>query len=107
MVNFKKKLFVLLIIPSLGFCLDFNNKNESNYIINHFKFNDGNTMPKLSIHYITLGNPENKPVLILHGTTGNGESMLNDSFGHALFDKGMPLDAEKYFIILPDAIGTG
>ncbi len=109
MVNFKKKLciVILLIIPSLGYCLDFNNKNEANYIINNFKFNDGSTMSNLSIHYITLGNPKNKPILVLHGTTGNGASMLNDSFGHALFDKGMPLDAEKYFIILPDAIGTG
>lgn len=109
MVNLQKKLFIIvsLIIPFLGFCLDFNNINESNYIINNFKFNDGSSMSNLTIHYITLGNPKGKPVLVLHGIAGNGKSMLNDSFYRALFDKGMPLDAEKYFIILPDAIGTG
>lgn len=109
MNNIKKALlfFIFLVFASQGFCSEFYNRNEGDYIIENFKFNEGNTIKKLKIHYVTIGNPKGKPVLILHGTTGNGDSMLNDSFGHALFDKGMPLDAEKYFIILPDAIGTG
>lgn len=109
MNNIKKALlfFIFLVFASQGFCSDFYNRNEGDYIIENFKFNDGNTIKKLKIHYVTIGNPKGKPVLILHGTTGNGDSMLNDSFGHVLFDKGKPLDAEKYFIILPDAIGTG
>ena len=109
MNNITKALlfFISFIIVPQGFCTDFYNRNEGDYIINNFRFNDGNTIKNLKIHYVTLGNPKGKPVLILHGTTGDGNSMLNDSFGHALFDKGKPLDAEKYFIILPDAIGTG
>ena len=99
-------MFVFLTIPFFGHCLGFHNKKESDYVIEHFKFNNGKT-ESIKIHYTTLGNPDNKPILILHGTTGSGSAMLNNSFGHALFDKGMPLDAEKYFIILPDAIGTG
>ena len=109
MNNIKEVLlfFIFLTFATPGFCNEFYNRNEGDYIIDNFKFNDGSTIKNLKIHYVTIGNPKGKPVLILHGTNGNGTSMLNDSFGHVLFDKGMPLDAEKYFIILPDAIGTG
>jgi homoserine O-acetyltransferase len=33
--------------------------------------------------------------------------MLNSAFGGELFGPGQPLDARKYFIILPDALGAG
>jgi len=46
-------------------------------------------------------------VLILHGTTGSGASMLTPTFAGELFGPGQPLDALKYFIILPDSIGAG
>jgi homoserine O-acetyltransferase/O-succinyltransferase len=46
-------------------------------------------------------------VLILHGTTGSGTGMLSPAFAGELFGSGQPLDASKYFIILPDAIGAG
>ena len=46
-------------------------------------------------------------MLVLHGTTGSGTGMLAPAFGGELFGPGQPLDASKYFIILPDAIGTG
>jgi homoserine O-acetyltransferase len=46
-------------------------------------------------------------VLILHGTAGTGTGMLTPGFAGVLFGPGQPLDAEKYFIILPDTIGTG
>jgi homoserine O-acetyltransferase len=46
-------------------------------------------------------------VLILHGTTGSGTGMLTGAFAGELFGPGQPLDASKYFIILPDAIGAG
>lgn len=109
-MSLMKKLMISIAIVTTSFssfCLEFNNQLEADYNIPNFKFNDGNTVENLRIHYTTLGNPNGKPVLVLHGTTGSGNAMLNKSFGHALFDKGMPLDAEKYYIILPDAIGTG
>lgn len=59
------------------------------------------------MHYTTLGNPAGDPVLILHGTTGSARSMLKANFAGELFGPGQPLDASRYFIILPDAIGTG
>ena len=60
-------------------------------------------MPELRLHYTTVGEPTGQPVLILHGTAGSGASMLTPAFAGELFGPGQPLDATKYFIILPDA----
>jgi homoserine O-acetyltransferase/O-succinyltransferase len=73
----------------------------------HFQFHTGEVLDSLSIGYVTLGNPSNPAVLILHGTAGNAMGMLNRDFGQALFLKDQPLDAQRYFIIIPDAIGVG
>jgi homoserine O-acetyltransferase len=43
----------------------------------------------------------------MHGTTGSGRSLLVAQFAGELFGPGQPLDATRYFIILPDAIGHG
>ncbi len=80
---------------------------EGTWIARDFRFNTGEVMPELRIHYTTLGAPTGEPVLILHGTTGSGAGMLSPTFGGELFGPGQALDASKYFIILPDAIGTG
>jgi homoserine O-acetyltransferase len=48
-----------------------------------------------------------QPVLVLHGTTESGAAMLAPTFGGELFGEGQPLDAKRYYIILPDAIGIG
>jgi homoserine O-acetyltransferase len=45
--------------------------------------------------------------MIIHGTAGSGSSMLNAAFAGELFGPGQPLDARKYFIILPDTLGAG
>lgn len=45
--------------------------------------------------------------MILHGTAGSAASMLTPTFAGELFGAGQPLDATKFFIILPDAIGAG
>ena len=79
---------------------------EHNYTITNFRFHDGSTMD-LKIHYLTIGKPDGEPVLILHGTNGSAKKMLNKGFAEALFGPGQPLDAQRYFLILPDAIGAG
>jgi homoserine O-acetyltransferase len=43
----------------------------------------------------------------MHGTGGNGRAFLSANFAGELFGKDQPLDATRYFIILPDAIGNG
>lgn len=63
--------------------------------------------PSLPLHYTTIGDPHGKPVLILHGTAQSGVVMLALYFADGLFGAGQALDATKYFIILPDALGAG
>ena len=86
---------------------DFAGQKEGDYIARDFKFASGAVLPELKLHYTTLGDPANEPVLILHGTTGSGAGMLSANFGGELFGPGQPLDAAKYYVILPDSIGTG
>jgi homoserine O-acetyltransferase/O-succinyltransferase len=87
---------------------------QADYVIRDFQFSTGETLPELRLHYSTLGNPVRdadgmvrNAVLVLHGTTGAGASFLNDAFAGTLFGPGQPLDASRYYIILPDAIGHG
>ena len=44
-------------------------------------------------------------VLILHGTTGSGASLIRPEFAGEVFGAGQPLDASRYFIVLPDGLG--
>ena len=61
----------------------------------------------MRINYRTIGEPTGQPVLVLHGTAGSGANFLTANFAAQLFGPGQPLDAKKYYIILPDAIGAG
>ena len=80
---------------------------EGSFVIEDFAFHTGETIPEMVVHYRTVGDPEGEPVLIVHGSTGTGESLLKEGFAGELFGPGQALDAEKYYIILPDAIGMG
>ena len=87
---------------------------EADFVLRDFRFASGETLPELRLHYRTLGAPRKdasgrvaNAVLILHGTTGSGAQFMADSFAGELFGPGQLLDASKYFIILPDAIGHG
>src|SRR5437764_4651838 len=87
---------------------------ESEYTIRNFKFTSGETLPELRIHYRTLGKAEKdaqgkttNAVLIMHGTTGSGAQFFRPEFAGELFGPGQPLDATKFFIVLPDGIGHG
>jgi homoserine O-acetyltransferase len=64
-------------------------------------------MPELKLHYTTVGEPSGQPVLVLHGSGGSAASMLTPTFAGELFGLGQPLDAGKYYIIIPDGIGHG
>ena len=44
---------------------------------------------------------------MLHGSSGSGETMMGQNFAGQLFGPGQPLDAAKYYIIVPDAVGSG
>jgi len=80
---------------------------EGDWIAKDFRFHTGETMPELRLHYTTVGAPSGQPVLVLHGTTGSARSMLTAGYAGELFGPGQPLDAAKYFLIIPDGIGHG
>lgn len=80
---------------------------EAQWTARDFKFHTGEVMPELRINYLTIGNPAGEPVLVLHGTAGSAQSMMTPAFAGELFGAGQPLDANKYFIIIPDALGAG
>ncbi|MGH9384120.1 MAG: alpha/beta fold hydrolase [Vicinamibacterales bacterium] len=87
---------------------------EGDFVVRDFSFVSGDRLAEVKVHYRTVGTPRKDPdgvvrngVLILHGTGGSGRGFLGDSYGGRLFGKGQPLDAEKFFIILPDNVGHG
>ena len=103
------KLFgaALLLAASLSaFAADFPPAKEGTWVARDFRFHTGETM-ELRVHYTTVGAPGGEPVLLLHGTTGSGAGLLAPGFGGELFGAGQALDASRYYIILPDAIGHG
>lgn len=96
-----------LLLSNVAIAADYPAPVEHDWVAHDFKFHTGETFADLKLHYTTVGDPKGIPVLVLHGTYGSGDSMLTPGFAGALFGPGQPLDASKYFIILPDAIGTG
>lgn len=87
---------------------------EGDVVLKDFKFSGGEVLPELRLHYRTIGTPRRdgdgrvvNAVLIMHGTTGSGAQFIRAEFAGELFGKGQLLDAERYFIVLPDAIGHG
>jgi homoserine O-acetyltransferase len=80
---------------------------EADWVAPDFRFHTGEVMHELKLHYRTLGDPANEPVLVLHGTAGSGASMLTPAFAGHLFGPAQPLDATRYFIIVPDTLGHG
>jgi homoserine O-acetyltransferase len=95
------------IVACPAFAADYPAPKPGDWTAPNFSFHTGALIPQLHLHYLTVGDPSGQPVLILHGTAGSGASMLVDSFAGVLFGAGQPLDARKYFIILPDALGAG
>src|SRR5690348_3778663 len=107
-------VFVGLIGVPRAHAADYPAPVEADYVIRNFQFSKGETLPELRIHYRTLGTPKKdakgivrNAVLIGHGTTGSGAQFIRPEFAGELFGAGQPLDATKFFIVLPDGIGHG
>lgn len=90
------------------------NQHEADFTIRDFHFMDGETLPQLRLHYVTLGTPKRNAqgeipngIVLLHGTSGSGQSWMLPTLADELFGKGQPLDAGENFIIIPDSVGTG
>jgi len=81
--------------------------SEHDFVVHDFQFRSGETLPAVKIHYVTVGDPRGKPVLILHGTGGSSKQFLNEHFADVLFKEGGLLDARTHFIVIPDNVGHG
>jgi homoserine O-acetyltransferase/O-succinyltransferase len=107
-------LACLLIAVTIVRAADYPLPAEGDYSVRNFKFTRGEALPELRIHYRTLGKPEKdaqgkttNAVLIMHGTTGSSGQFFRPEFAGELFGPSQPLDATKFFIVLPDGIGHG
>ena len=112
----KKLLLVPLVLLALGgvCAAQYPAPTEGDFVIRNFRFTSGEMLPELRVHYRTIGKPTRdaqgvvrNAVLIMHGTGGNGANFLNPLFAGQLFGPGALLDAERYYLILPDGIGHG
>lgn len=84
------------------------------YRIPEYRFENGEVMRDVRLHYVTLGTPRRDAtgavrngVLILHGTGGTGGQFLGQGFAGELYGPGQPLDTTRYYVILPDNFGHG
>jgi homoserine O-acetyltransferase len=87
---------------------------EADVVLRDFRFDSGETLPELKLHYATLGTPQRdaaghitNAVMILHGTGGSGKQFMRPQFADEMYGPGQPLDITRYFIVLPDDIGHG
>jgi homoserine O-acetyltransferase len=87
---------------------------EADYIARNFHFRSGETLPALRVHYRTLGRVVRdgrgrvtNGVLLLHATGGSGTQFLQPQFADVLLGPGKLLDTNRYFVVMPDAIGHG
>lgn len=98
---------VALACTGTAIAQGYSTPKEGDWTAKDFRFHTGEVLPELRVHYTTVGAPSGEPVVILHGTTMSGTRMLSPIFAGELFGPGQALDASKYYIILPDAIGHG
>jgi homoserine O-acetyltransferase len=107
-------LLAFLLVPAIGRAQGFPAPVERDFVVRNFTFATGESLPELTLHYRTVGEPRKDAdgavrngILILHGTGGTGAGFLSNTFGGQLFGKGQLYDASRYFIILPDNVGHG
>ncbi len=109
-------LFAFLSLASTAWAQArvFPEPQRHDYIVKDFRFQNGETLPEIKIHYRTVGTPMRDArgritngVMVLHGSSGDAGQVLAASFSEPLLSKGGPLDASKYFLIFPDNLGNG
>ena len=98
---------IFAVMSFAAVAADYPPPKQGDFVAHEFKFHNGEVMAELKLHYATVGEPTGQPVLVLHGSGGSAASMLTAGFAGELFGAGQPLDATKYYIIIPDGIGHG
>jgi homoserine O-acetyltransferase/O-succinyltransferase len=98
---------IFAVVSFAAMAADYPSPKQGDFVARDFKFHGGETIAELKLHYTTVGEPSGQPVLVLHGSGGSAASMLTPTFAGELFGAGQPLDAGKYYIVIPDGIGHG
>ena len=108
MMLFRAVGVIALLLPSaVALSAEYPTPKQGDWVARDFRFHTGEVMPEVKLHYTTIGDPSGIPVVVLHGSGGSANSMLTPAFAGELFGSGQPLDATKYFIVIPDALGHG
>jgi homoserine O-acetyltransferase len=104
----------LLLRLHIGHAADWPGQTDGDVTLNNYTLASGDTFPTLKLHYTTIGTPHRdaqghvtNAVLLLHGTGGTGKEYLQPDLADHLFKPGQVLDAARFYIVLPDGIGTG
>jgi homoserine O-acetyltransferase/O-succinyltransferase len=97
----------LVLLTFAANAADYPAPKQGDWIARDFKFHTGEAIAELKLHYTTIGDPAGTPAVVLHGTGGSAASMLTPAFAGELFGAGQPLDATKYYVVIPDALGHG
>jgi homoserine O-acetyltransferase/O-succinyltransferase len=103
-----------LAAPALAAESQWPNFREDDFTVRDYRFQSGESLPEVKLHYRTLGIAKRNEaggivngVLLLQGNTGTGANWLRPSLADELFKSGQPLDASRFFIVIPDALGRG
>jgi homoserine O-acetyltransferase/O-succinyltransferase len=87
---------------------------EGDVVLRDFAFRSGERLAELRMHYLALGRAQRddqgdvkNAVLILHGTNGSSDQFLRPEFATEMFGPGQPLDAARWYIVIPDNLGHG
>ena len=97
----------LVLLSAVALAAEYPAPKQGDWVAHDFRFHTGEVMSEVRLHYTTIGDPSGIPVVVLHGSGGSANNMLTAAFAGELFGPGQPLDAKKYFIIIPDALGHG
>jgi homoserine O-acetyltransferase len=100
-------IIALSLLSAVAIAAEYPDPKQGDWVAHDFRYHTGEVMAELRLHYTTIGDPSGMPVVVLHGSGGSAKSMLTPAFAGELFGNGQPLDAAKYFIIIPDALGHG
>jgi homoserine O-acetyltransferase/O-succinyltransferase len=102
------------LIVGTAVCQEVPKPSEGDFVVHNFRFRSGESLPEMKLHYATYGKAISdssgrvtNAVMVLHGTTGSGQQFVRPQFAGVLFGPGQLLDANRYFIILPDSVGHG
>ena len=107
MIPLRSIVVALTLIAQSAYAADYPAPKQGEWIARNFKFHTGEVLPEVRLAYTTVGEPTGEPVVVLHGTGQQSAAMLTPAFAGELFGKDQPLDATKYFVIIPNSVGHG